>query len=198
MFENFFRKPELKTEKEKNSEQVMRLGEKTLLREADLKIESRRSGGYMLCSVLAMALAMGMTAGKAEAQVRGVGPQGVGLGGTIAGQLLSRGVFETGSAIDRAQNAKLDRIENEYVAGLTQLSDAQRQLEHQYSMRRTKLIRQGGNQESLRNLENSFRTEMTQLIKRRVELEREYRKQKRDGFIKREVTWAIFRGLKGW
>ena len=116
MLENFFRKP--KAEKEKNPERVIELGTKVLQKEENSEIGPKRNGGYMLCTVLAMALAMGMTAGKAEAQVRGVGPQGHGFGGQIASEIFHQGVFEVGSVLNRTQNAKQDRIEHEYVAEL--------------------------------------------------------------------------------
>ncbi len=198
MFENFFRKPEPKTEKEKNPERVIELGEKTLLREVDLKIELRRSGGYMLCTVLAMALAMGMTAGKAEAQVRGVGPQGWDVGGQIAGEVFHQGIFEVGSALNRSQNAKQDKIEHEYVARLTQLGDAMRQLDNQYGNQKARLTRQGSSPADLKNLEDKYRAEKTQLIQAENDLKREYHKQIRNTGIKRSLTEAVVRGARGW
>ena len=198
MFEDFFRKPEPKTEKEKKPERMMGLGKKILLREADLKIGSRRSGGYMLCSVLAMALAMGMTAGKAEAQVRGVGPQNWGGGGQMVSEVFHRGVFEIGSALNRSQNAKQDRTEHEYVARLTQLGDAMRQLDNQYGNQRVRLMRRGSSSADLKNLEDRYRTEKMQLIKAENDLKREYHKQTRNTGIKRELTEAIVQGVRGW
>jgi hypothetical protein len=198
MFENFFRKPEPKTEKEKNPERIMGLGEKILLREADLKIEPRRSGGYMLCSVLAMALAMGMTAGKAEAQVRGVGPQSWGGGGQMVSEVFHQGVFEIGSALNRSQNAKQDRIEHEYVARLTQLGDAMRQLDNQYGNQKTRLTRQGGSSANLKKLEDKYRAEKAQLMQAENDLKREYYRQTRNAGIKRTLTEAIVQGVRGW
>lgn len=196
MFENIFGKP--KAEKEKSPERVMELGTKVLQKEADLKIEPRRSGGYMLCTVLAMALAMGMTAGKAEAQVRGVGPQGWGVGGQIAGEVFNRGIFEVGSALNRSQNAKQDRIEHEYVARLTQLGDAMRQLDNQYGNQRVRLMRQGGSSADLKKLEDKYRAEKTQLIQAENDLKREYHRQIRNTGIKRSLTEAIVQGARGW
>ncbi len=198
MFENFFRKPEPKAEKEKKPERIMRLGEKILLREADLKIEPRRSGGYMLCTILAMALAMGMTAGKAEAQVRGVGLQGWGIGGQITSEVFHQGVFEVGSALNRAQNAKQDRVEHEYVARLTQLGDATRQLDNQYGNQRARLMRQGGSPADLKKLEDRYRTEKTRLMQAENDLKKEYYRQTRNGGIKRSLTEAIVQGARGW
>lgn len=198
MFENFFRKPEPKTEKEKKPERIMGLGEKILLREADLKIEPRRNGGYMLCSVLAMALAMGITTGKAEAQVRGIGPQGWGIGGQMVSEVFHQGVFEIGSALNRSQNAKQDRVEHEYVTRLTQLGDAARQLDNQYSIQRARLMKQGGNSADLKKLEDRYKTEKTQLAQAENGLKGEYYRQTRNSGIKRSLTEAIVQGARGW
>ena len=196
MLEKFFGKPE--AEIEKNPERVMKLGRKVMQREADSEIEPKRSGGYMLCTVLAMALTMGMTVGKAEAQIRGLGPQGRGFGGQIASEVFHQGVFEIGSALNRAQNAKQDRIEHEYVARLTQLGDAMRQLDNQYGNQKARLTRQGDSSTDLKNLEDRYRAEKTQLIQAENDLKREYHKQIRNTGLKRSLTEAIVQGARGW
>ncbi len=196
MLENFFRKP--KAEKEKNPERVIELGTKVLQKEENSEIGPKRNGGYMLCTVLAMALAMGMTAGKAEAQVRGVGPQGHGFGGQIASEIFHQGVFEVGSVLNRTQNAKQDRIEHEYVARLTQLGNAMRQLDNQYSNQRDSLTRQGGDSADLKKLEDRYRTEKTQLIQTENDLKGEYHKQTRNTGIKRALTETVVQGARGW
>ena len=196
MFENIFGKP--KAEKEQNPERVMGLGTKVLQREADSEIEPKKSGGYMLCTVLAMALAMGMSVGKAEAQVRGVGPQSWGGGGQIAGEVFHQGIFEVGSALNRAQNGKQDRIEHEYVARLTQLGDATRQLDNQYSNQKARLTRQGGGSADLKKLEDGYRTEKARLMQAENDLKRGYHKQKRNTGIKRALTEAVVQGARGW
>jgi len=188
MFEKFFEKP--KVEREKPKEQIAELGRNTLIKEAALEIEPKRSGGYILCTVLAMALAMGMTAGKAEAQTGGW----AGFGREV----MNNTVFESGSAIDRAQNAKLDRIEHEYVAQLTQLGDALRKLDDQYLRQKNQLTRQGGNPNDLRNLEERYRTEKVRLMQARADAEKAYRGQKRNSAIKKGITEAIFQGIRGW
>lgn len=196
MFENFFRKSEV--EKEQPLERKAELGKRILTREANLEIEPKRSGGFMLCTVLAMALAMGITASKAEAQVRGIGPQGHGFGGQVASEIFNRGVFEAGSTINKAQNTKQDRIEQEYVAQLTRLEDIQRQLDNQYSVQKSQLMKQGGKQGNLKTLEDSYRAGRAQLMKARADLEKEYHRQKRNTTIKRGITEAIFQGVRGW
>ncbi len=196
MFENIFGEP--KAEKEKNPEQIVELGERILLREVNSEIEPRRNGGYMLCTVLAMALAMGMTAGKAEAQVRGVGPQSWGGGREIAGQIFHRGISGIGSSLDRAQNAKQDRIEHEYVAQLTQLGDAMRQLDNQYGNQRARLMRQGGSPADLRKLEERYRAEKTQLIQAENDLKRKYHKQIGSTGMLRELTEVGVQSARGW
>lgn len=198
MFEKFFEKPKAQKVEAEKPEQIAKLGKKTLIREANLGIEPKRSGGYMLCTVLAMALAMGMTAGKAEAQVRGVGSQGQGFGGRVASEIFHQGTFEVGSAINRAENAKQDRIEQEYTAKLTKLEDAQKQLDHQYSIQKDQLVREGGNQGNLKNLEDNYLAEKAQLMKARADLEKEYQKQNRNSRIKSAITKVIVRGARGW
>lgn len=196
MFENIFGKP--KAEKEQNPERVMELGAKVLQKEADSEIEPRKNGGYMLCTVLAMALAMGMSAGKAEAQVRGVGPQSWGGGGQLAGEVFNRGIFEVGSALNKSQNAKQDRVEHKYVARLTQLGDTARQLDDQYGNQRARLTRQGGSSTDLKKLEDRYRTERAQLMQAENDLKREYHRQTRNTGIKRALTEAVVQGVRGW
>lgn len=196
MFENIFGKP--RAEKEKNPERILELGKNTLLREVDSEIEPKRNGGYMLCTVLAMALAMGMTAGKAEAQVKGVGPQSWGGGGQFASEVFNRGIFEVESALNRSQNGKQDRVEHEYAARLTQLGDVARQLDNQYGNQRARLMQQGGSPADLKNLEDKYRTEKTQLLQAENDLKREYRKQIRNTGIKRALTEAVVQGARGW
>ena len=196
MLENFFRKS--KTEKEQGPERVVELGKKALLIEASSEIEPERSGGHMLCTVFAMALAMGMTAGAAEAQVRGIGPQGQSFGSQFAGEVFHQGVFEIGSAVNRGQNAKQETIERKYVAQLTQLEDAQRQLDTQCSNQRDRLMREEGNQGKLKTLEDNYRAEKVRLAMIRVDVEKEYHRQKRNTSIKRGLAEAVFQGARGW
>jgi Tfp pilus assembly protein PilO len=84
------------------------------------------------------------------------------------------------------------------VGQLTQLEDAQRQLDNQYSRQKDQLMGQDGTQEDLRSLENSYRTNRIQLMKARADLEREYRKQIRKTGIKRGLTAAIIQGVRRW
>lgn len=181
-----------KSEKEQNPEQTFKLGKRALLRESDSKIKPKRRGGYMLCTVAAIFLAMGMP-GKAEAQVGGIGPQGHGFGEQVAGEVIS----EIGSALNRAQNAKQDRIEHGYVAQLTQLEDAMGQLDHQYNIQRSRLMREGGNQGNLKTLEDSHRAEGIRLMKTRAGLEKKYHQQKRNTAIMGKLTEAIIFSARG-
>lgn len=196
MFEKPFGKPKAEKPRERQ-EQIAKLGKEVLEREANLKIKPGRSGGYMLCTVLAMALAMGMTTGKAEAQVRGVGPQGHGFGGQIVGEIFHRGVFEAGSAIDRSQNARRDRIEQNYVAQLTKLEDEEGQLNHQYAVQKSQLSRKRVAGE-LETLERNYKEEKTKIAQARIELKKEYNRQIRNIEIKKAITGGIFRGVRGW
>ena len=196
MLEKLFGKS--KIEKEQPQERKAELGKKTLIREANLEIEPKRGGGYMLCTVLAMALAIGITANKAEAQVRGIGSQGRGFGGRVASEIFHQGTFEVGSAINRAQNAKQDKINQEYIVQLTKLEDAQKQIDHQYNMQKDQLMKEGGNQEDLKNLEDNYLAEKAQLMKAGADLEKEHQKQNRNSRIKSAITETIVRGARGW
>ena len=89
-------------------------------------------------------------------------------------------------------------IELEYVAGLTQLGDAMRQLDNQYGNQRARLTRQDGSSTDLKKLEDKYRTEKTQLIQVENDLQREYRRQIRNNGIKRGLTEAIVQGVRGW
>lgn len=201
MFEKFPRKPKIpKIEEEKGQEQqerIVRMGGKVLEEESNLEIKPERSGGYMLCTILATALAMGMAAGKAEAQVKGVGPQGQGFGRQMIGEIFHQGVSEAGSAIDRSQNAKRDMIEQNYVAQLTKLENEERQLDHQYAVQKRQLSHKGA-LGKLETLERDYKKEKTRIAQVEIELKKEYRKQIRNMGIKKEITESIFRGIRGW
>ena len=140
----------------------------------------------------------GNAAGKAEAQVRGVGPQSWGGGGQIAGEIFHQGAFEIGSAINRAQNAKQDRIEHEYSAQLTQLEDAMRQLDNQYGNQRARLMKQGGSPTDLKKLEEGYRAEKAQLTQAEKDLRKKHHKQIRNTVITRALTEPIIQGARGW
>ncbi len=188
MFEKFIGKPN--AEKEESPERITELGEKILVKEAVLEIEPKRSGGFMLCTVLAMALAMGMTASKAEAQTGGMGEFGK--------QLVGNLIFKSGSVADRAQNAKQDGIEHEYVAQLTQLGDAERQLDYQYSRQKSLLKRQGGSPQDMKKLETDYQEQKAQAAQTKMELKKKYDHQIRNMKIRKAVTGTIFQGARGW
>ena len=188
MFENFFGKS--RAEKEKNPERVIELGTEVLQREANLEIEPKRSGGYMLCTVLAMVLAMGVTAEKAKAQIGGW----ANFGRQTVGSVIS----ESGSAVDRTQNAKQDKIEREYIAQLTRLEDDERQLDYRYSGQKNRLMQQGGPSENLKNLENDYRAEKAKISQVRAELKKEHDRQIRNIRTKKTVAKTIFQGVRGW
>ncbi len=116
----------------------------------------------------------------------------------MVSEVFHQGVFEIGSALNRSQNAKQDRIEHEYVARLTKLGDAMRQLDNQYGNQRVRLMRQGGNPAALKELEDRYRTEKIQLIKAENDLKREYHRQTRNTGIKREITEVGVQSARGW
>lgn len=191
MFERFTPK----SEKEKGPEQIVRLGVKTLESEVNIE-EPRRAGGFMLSTLMAMGLSLGLLAGGAEAQVRGWSPAG-GAGKQVAGQILNQGIFEAGSAIDRSQNAKRDKIENDYVANLTELGNVERNLDYEYAVEKSKLNRTG-NRQGLENLEKEYRMGKGKLAKDRANLENEYRKKIRSLEMKKSIVQTVLRGARGW
>jgi hypothetical protein len=201
MFEKFFRKPkaEENESRQESHEQIAGLGQRTLIKEAGLEIEPRRSGGYMLCTVLAMALAMGLSTGKAEAQTRWIVEER-GFGRQLAGQIFSRGVFEASSAIDRAHGKKIAQIENDYVMKLTALEDAKRKLDNDYLRERSRLARSGGTDKErrLQELNAWYQTEAVKLEQNQIEVRRSYEKSKRGEQVKHGVVDSIFRGVRGW
>jgi hypothetical protein len=188
MLEKFIGKS--KAEKERNPERIAELGRTTLEREAVSEIEPRRSGGYMLCTVLAMALATGMTAGKAEAQT--------GDWANFGKQVASDAIFESGSAVDKAQNSKQDGIEHEYVDQLTRLGDEERQLGYQYSKQKNLLMRQGGSLQDLKKLESAYQEQRDRVTQKKMELKKEYERQTRNTRVKKAITGMIFQGARGW
>lgn len=197
VFEKFLKKSG--GEKEQNPERVVELGKKTLLREVDLEIEPKRSSGFMLCTVLAMALAMGMTAEKAQAQTKWLVEER-GFGRQLAGQIFNRGVFETGSAIDRGHGKKIEQIENSYVSQLTALEDMKRKLDNDYLRGKSRIIRGGAadKEARLQELDAQYRAEVVKLKQAEVEAKHSYAKSKRGEQIKHELADSIFRGVRGW
>jgi hypothetical protein len=199
MFEKFLRKPKAERGPEQERlEKIAELGERTLVREAALRIELKRNGGFMLCTVLAMALAMGMT-GKAEAQTKWLVEE-KGFGRQLAGQIFNRGIFEAGSAIDRAHGKKIEQIENNYVSQLTALEDAKRKLDNDYLREKSRIMRSGAadKEARLQELNARYQEEATRLNRAEMEVRRSYAKGKRGEQIRHGLTDVLLRGARGW
>jgi len=201
MFEKLFRKPkaEEKESRQERQEQTAELGQRTLIKEASLEIEPRRSGGYMLSTVLAMALAMGMSAEKAKAQTRWIVEE-KGFGRQVAGQIFNRGVFEAGSAIDRAHGKKMTQIENDYVMQLTALEDAKRILDNDYLREKSRIMKAGGldKETQLQQLNAWYQSEAEKIRQNQIEIRRQYEKSKRKEQTKHELVNSVLRGVQGW
>lgn len=200
MFEKILGKPKReKGPEQERQEQIAKLGKEILIKEADLKIEPKRCGGYVLCSVLAIALAMGMTAEKAQAQTRWLVEER-GFGRQLAGQIFNRGIFEAGSAIDRRHGKKMDQIENNYVSQLTAMEDAKRKLDNDYLRGKSRITRGGATDKEaqLQELNARYQAEATKLKQDEIEIKRLYAKSKRGERIKHELVDSIFRGTRGW
>jgi hypothetical protein len=197
MFEKFSPKPERKEAKQKRQEQIANLGQIVLIKEAERGVEPKRSGGYILSTVLAMALAMGMSAEKAKAQTRW--PIG-GTGKQLAGQIINRGIFEASSAIDRAHWKKMGQIENDYVTQLTILADAKRNLDKEYLQQKRQIMRSGepDKERQLQELNTWYQTEAAKLEQNQIQVRLSYEKSKRKEEIKHGIINSVFRGARGW
>ena len=199
MFEKFSPKPERKEAEQKRQEQIANLGQRVLIEEAEKGVEPKRSGGYILSTVLAMALAMGMSAEKAKAQTRWIVEER-GFGRQVAGQIFNRGVFEAGSAIDRAHGKKMAQIENDYVRQLTALEDAKRMLDNDYLREKSRIMRTGGldKETQLQQLNAWYQSEAEKIRRNQIEVRRQYEKSKRKEQTKHELVNSVLRGVRGW
>jgi hypothetical protein len=199
MFEKFFPKSEGKKSGQERREQIANLGQRVLAKEVEREVEPKRSGGYILSTVLAMALAMGMSAEKAKAQTRWIVEER-GFGRQVAGQIFNRGVFEAGSAIDRAHGKKMAQIENDYVSQLTALEDAKRMLDNDYLREKSRIMRTGGlNKETqLQQLNAWYQSEAEKIRRNQIEVRRRYEESKRKEQIKHELVNSVLRGVRGW
>jgi len=195
MFEKFFPKSEGKKSGQERQEQIANLGQRVLAKEVEREVEPKRSGGYILSTVLAM----GMSAEKAKAQTRWIVEER-GFGRQIAGQIFNRGVFEAGSAIDRAHGKKMTQIENDYVSQLTTLEDAKRMLDNDYLREKSRIMRTGGldKETQLQQLNAWYQSEAEKIRRNQIEIRRQYEKSKRKEQIKHELVNSVLRGIQGW
>ncbi len=154
-----------KLEKESGPEKMAGFADKFAEKETNLNIHPGRAATFMLLTLLALSTAMG---DKAEAQVRGIGPQSWG-GQRITGQVLGRTTFEVGSAIDRKEAARRDQIERDYVKKLTELERQEMQ----------------------------YPEERNQIEAEKIRLRQEYEKSKRPS-LKHEILNGAIQGVRGW
>lgn len=96
---------------EQEQDPIEKMGNMALAREGKLPDHSRRA--FRLSTALALFLAIGAFGGKAEAQVRGIGPQGGVVRGIIT-RVVERGVFSATRAMDKRRANQKEQLESEY------------------------------------------------------------------------------------
>lgn len=165
------------------------------LLKAEAKIEDpKRAGGLVLATLVATGLALGIMPSTAEAQTWS--PER-GAASRVSGQIFNSGVFEAGSAIDRAENAKRDKIEHEYMLRLSQLGEVERELDSEYANEKSRLI-QSGTKHDLEKLEQEYKMGKTKIAQDRTELKKEYDKRVRNSRVRGAVIGSVIRGVRGW
>ena len=161
-------KPKIEKKKtgkqEKATEKVAELGYGTLEKEIGIKMPPHRKAGYMLATFLAMGLALSFPA-KAEAQFR--------IGGRDLGSRITRDVLTAGkNAFEMRQNKKIIQIHAEYQEKLGTLLEAEGKLDQEYHQYKLKL-REDGNEEALRKLDEAYQREKIKITQTRIKLDRE-------------------------
>ncbi|MEK7151121.1 MAG: hypothetical protein AAB784_00195 [Patescibacteria group bacterium] len=102
--------------KEKESP-LEKLGNKTLTRESAM---AKNGLLFKTTTVLALLMGAGIFSEKAEAQVRGVGPQNGWLGQVVS-ETIHRGVFKATSSMDRKRGREKEELEEAYSQAMHQL-----------------------------------------------------------------------------
>lgn len=175
---------------------MVEIGVRVLKKEADFE-SPKKAGGFMLTTLLAMGLALGMMPARAEAQVRGIGPQSWGGGGQVASEMIRQGAFEAGSMFDRTENAKRASIEHDYVASLTRLGEIERNLDYEYAKEKNRLS-QDGTKQDIERLEKEYRTANIKIARDRIDLKKGYDKGIRNIKIKDAIIGGVLQGVRGW
>ena len=78
---------------------------------------------FRTTTVLALLMSAGIFSEKAEAQVRGVGPQG-GMIGSIISQALETGTFQATRSMDKKRGQEKEKLEIAYTEAMHQLKTA--------------------------------------------------------------------------
>ncbi len=96
------------------------MGNKALAVESSLP---RNGLLFKTTTVLALLMSAGVFSEKAEAQVRGVGPQG-GVVGNIISQVLETGTFQATRSMDKKRGQEKEKLEAAYTEAMHQLKTA--------------------------------------------------------------------------
>ncbi len=186
--------PKVEKNKKMSPEKTAELGNNFAMREADSDMTPKRKGAFLLSTFLALGLSLGMMAGEAKAQ------QGSGwgkFGRELAGEVFSRGTFEADSSMDRTQNAKMDKLENDYVAALGKFERMENRLGSDYENIKRGLQKKG-DKEGLQNLESEYATEKAKIAQAKIELRQNYEKEKMRIKAGQQIRRGIVQGIRGW
>lgn len=107
-----------KHEEKSGPEILEKMGNMVLARES--KLPERTSRVFRLNTALALFLAVGAFSGKAEAQVRGIGPQGGWVRQAVT-QTVETGLFRATSAMDKRRGEQKAQLEAAYNQAMHQL-----------------------------------------------------------------------------
>ena len=120
-----------KLEKKSRPEAVERMGAETLSKEIDRLPDSKKVGGFLLTTFLAMGLAMA-GAGSAEAQVRANRfPRGGPTSG-ITGEIFQRGRIGASQAMERRRAEAGAKINFEYQKKFQEIDAMKNQLAQEF------------------------------------------------------------------
>lgn len=120
-----------KLEKEPDPEAIGRVGAETLSKEIDILPDSKKAGGFLLTTFLAMGLAMA-GAGSAEAQVRANRFSMGGPTSGITGEIFQQGRIGVSQAMERKKMEAGIKIDREFQKKLQEIEASKNQLEQEF------------------------------------------------------------------
>lgn len=185
-----FEKPQ-KLEGKHGPEQMAEFAGDFAQREAKLNIPPKRAGAFVFLTFMALSGAMG---NKAEAQVRGVGPQSW-RSQRMVSEIIGSTASGVSGTIDRQESVRRGRVEHEYVAQLTQLEDQERKLDQEYSQKRDQIKKD--DTQARAELDGWYRVEKNRFAKTKIELKQQYEKARRPS-AKQRILQGVIRGTRGW
>lgn len=171
-------KPKIETGGQARLEKILAMGMRALENEADRSIEPRRAGGFMLSTMLAMGLTMGMFPGKAEARGRWLPSKQ-----DISMEANKQTSIEM-SKMEQRQRGKIQQLENERADLRTRFGDLDSRLDFEY---------QNG-----RISREDYAAAKKKLAEERGKMEQEYAGKIRNAKVGLQISGKIFQGIRGW